>query len=743
MFCKINNLKRYRCHWASTISLAAAIASPAHAQQTLELEATDINAKAEGYRATHSQSAKYTAPLLDTPRSVNVINEALLRDAAASTLQEALRFTPGITFGAGEGGNPLGDRPFIRGFDAQGDTYVDGVRDIGGQSRELFNVEAIEVSRGPNSTFSGRGAAGGSLNLVTKLPKAHAFTEGTFTYGSDQTRRYTLDLNRPLTDTAAFRLNLLSHEQNVAGRDAIEQQRWGVAPSLSLGLGTASRLTLSHYHLRSDELPDSGIPYAYGSPSGHVKDRPDHGGDRGNFYGLKARDFRKTHADITTLAFEHDLNEHATLRNTLRIGNTGQDYILTNPDGSQHNIDRYGTVWRRANSRYSDTDTASAQADLFGQFNALEVVHRYSAGLEAAREKNDVTRYKVSPNKNPVPSGCLPSLIGDGQCTSLTRPRPNDPWAGSAWRDAATRVATRGDTLAVYAMDTLELAPAWQLNLGTRFDRFATRVQDKGVRTEHTSTFWNGQAGLTWKPAENASVYVSYATSATPPGALVGEGSEGNPLASDNTGSEMKPETTRNYELGSKWDVLEQRLSLTAAVFRTEKANTRVLVDNNTYRNAGTTRVDGLELSASGLLAPGWQAFAGYTYLRSELVDAGLPGRRGEVSVGAPSNSGNRMPNTPRQSLSLWSTYQVTPRLVLGGGAYYMSTVFGDVGNTVYVPAYTRFDAMAGYQLTRHIDLQLNVQNLTDKVYYDKALGNHYASMAAGRTALLTTRVRF
>lgn len=739
---KNNYLETNRNNCLVFAGVLSLVVGPVWAEPAVELEATQIDGEARSYKAASATGPKHTATELDTPRSTNTLTEPLLRDSAALTLQEALRFSPGITFGAGEGGNPLGDRPFIRGFDAQGDTFVDGVRDIGGQSRELFNIERVEVIKGPNSAFAGRGAAGGSLNLVSKLPKAQRFAEAGLTYGSDQTQRYTLDLNQPLTSQAALRLNLLGHDQNVAGRQAVEQRRQGVAPSLSLGLGTPTRLTLSHYHLRSDELPDSGIPYRYGSATGHVKDRPIDGGDRSNFYGLKARDFRKTRADLTTLTAEHDFTEHLTSRTTLRIGNSGQDYILTNPDGSQHNVDRYGTVWRRANSRHSDTDTASLQSDAFGRFEAGGLANRYSLGLEASREHTDVQRYKVSPNKNPA-GGCLPGLIGDGQCTSLSAPSPRDPWYGSAALDPATRTRTLGQTLALYAMNTVELSPRWQLNLGTRLDHFSTEARDSASRVGHTSQFWNGQAGIVFKPVPEASLYLSWATSATPVGGLVGEGSETNPLAADNVHSELQPEQTANHELGGKWELAGGDLMLAGAVFHTVKHNTRVLVGNNTYRNAGTSRVNGLELSVTGQVNTQWQVYAGYSLLDSELVDAGLPGRRGTVDASAPNNSGNRLPNVPRQSLVLWSTYALTPHLSVGGGAFHASQVFGDVANSVYVPAYTRFDAMANYQLSRTVELQLNVQNLADKAYYDRTLGNHYASMAAGRTALVTTRVKF
>lgn len=747
---------------ASAIGVAITATSAAHMAQAAEstdskaqgssisLGATTVTGEAQdqkSYQVEKASSQKYTAPLIDTPRSVTVIPQQVLQDTAATSLQDALRTVPGITFGAGEGGNPQGDRPFIRGFDAQGDTYLDGVRDTGGQSREIFDVESIEVSKGPNSSFGGRGSAGGSLNLVSKLPKQADFTNGGFTYGSDQTRRYTVDINRQFLDNAAFRLNLLSHEQNVAGRDSINYDRWGVAPSLTFGLGTDTRLNLSYYHLESNDLPDSGIPYGYSSPTAtsHVHDKPDDGGNSKNFYGLKDRDFRKTRADISTISFEHDLNDSMTVKNTFRHGNTGQDYILTQPDDSKFNVNKYGTVWRRANSRVSTTETTTNQTDLFGNFQALGFKHSYSTGVEFTREETPVSSYTVSPNSNP---NCTLDKVGNsgGQCTSLSNPNPNDVWTGTETRNY-NGTNTVGVTKAAYVFDTIELDPKWLLNAGLRYDAFDTTANTHAAagKTQATndSQFFNWQAGLVWKPLENGSVYASYATSATPPGGLVGEGAEGNTLVTPGStvSSELKPEETVNYELGTKWNVFQDRLSLTAAVFRTEKKNTRVLVDTGTYQNAGESRVDGLELSASGKITEKWQVFAGYSYLKSELVDSGLKGRNGVVSAG--SDKGNEMPNTPKNSFSLWTTYEVMPKLTIGGGAFYVDEVYGDTANTVYVPAYTRYDAMASYKLTKNIDLQLNVQNLTDKTYYDKAYASHFASQAAGRTALLTTSFHF
>lgn len=755
---------------ASAIGVAITATSAGHMVQAAEdtggqpqsnnlsLDATRVTGEEQqqdAYQVEKAASQKYTAPLKDTPRSVTVIPQQVLKDTAATSMQDALRTVPGITFGAGEGGNPQGDRPFIRGFDAQGDTYVDGVRDTGSQTREIFDVESIEVSKGPNSSFGGRGSAGGSINLVSKLPQQRDFLNAGFTYGTDQTRRYTLDVNRQFLDTAAFRLNLMSHEQNVAGRDAVNYDRWGVAPSLTFGLGTDTRVNLSYYHMESNDLPDSGIPYGYSSSAAnaaHVHDKPNDGGDSNNFYGLKDRDLRKTRADISTFSIEHDLSDSMTIKNTFRHGSTGQDYILTQPDDSKHNVNQFGTVWRRANTMLTTTETNTNQTDLFGSFNLLGFKNTYSTGLEFTREVSRASSYNVNSdflgkaNANPD-GGCAPGLVGNsgGLCTSLSDPNPNENWNGSITRnDAGTN--TVGVTKAAYVFDTIELDPKWLLNIGLRYDAFDTTAKNTTTgKTSNNSNFWNWQTGLVWKPVENGSIYASYATSATPPGAMLGQGSDGNPLTAGTSTlqSDLKPEETVNYELGTKWDVFHDRLSLTAAVFRTEKKNTRVLVDSNIYQNAGESRVDGFELSASGKITDKWQVFAGYSYLNSELVDPGLTGRNGAVTAGAASAKGNEMPNTPKNSASLWTTYNLTPKLTLGGGAFYVGEVYGDTGNTVYVPSYTRYDAMASYKLSKNVDLQLNVQNLTDKTYYDKAYAAHFANQAAGRTALMSANFHF
>ena len=733
----------------------------------ISLGATAITGEAQdetSYKVEKASSPKYTAPLVDTPRSITVIPQQVLKDTGALNMQDALRTVPGITFGAGEGGNPQGDRPFIRGFDAQGDTYLDGVRDTGSQSREIFAVESIEVSKGPNSAIGGRGAAGGSINLVSKKAHLGNSLDGGFTWGSDQTQRYTMDGNYQFTDTAAGRLNLMSHESNVAGRDSVDYDRWGVAPSLAFGLGTDTRVNLDYYHLENNDTPDSGIPYSIPVAGSTARtksspDKPDDGGDSSNFYGLNGRDFRKGRTDTATIAIEHDLNDALTIKNTLRHGTSMQDYILTQPDDSKGNVNN-GSVWRRANTRVSNTETTTNQTDLFGDVYIAGFKNSFSTGIELSREESEKSSYNVNTDTTPgttappASTNCTPAMIGAPSgynCTSLSNPNPNDPWNGAISRNYAG-TDTKANTYALYVFDTLELSEQWLVNMGLRYDHFDTQyrtfdsagatVINKGVpaKGKDTSEFVTGQFGVVYKPAENGSIYASYATSATPPGSTLGEGMDGNPLGGtvdrnkDVLKSDMEPETTKNYEIGTKWDLLNDRLSLTADIFRTEKENARVQVDTTSYENAGKTRVQGIELSASGKITDKWQVFAGYAYMDSEQVDAGPLNR---------ANEGNELPNTPKNSASVWTTYQVTPKLTIGGGAFYVDDVFGSVANTTMVDSYVRYDAMAAYKLSKNVDLQLNVQNLTDETYYDKAFSTHFANQAAGRTALLSTNFHF
>nr|WP_274520226.1 TonB-dependent siderophore receptor [Cupriavidus sp. IDO] len=704
-----------------------------------------------GFKAESSSSIKNPEPLLDTPRSITVIPQEVIQSTGSTSLTDVLRTVPGIAFGAGEGGNPVGDRPFIRGYDAQASTFLDGFRDIGAQSREVFNIETVEVTKGPAGAYDGRGSAGGSINLTSKAPKLTNFAEGNIGVGNADYKRATVDGNWKFADHAAFRLNAMYHDQDVAGRDAVHQNRWGVAPSVAFGLGTDTRLTLSYYHLQTDDLPDTGIPYNNPAFTARKDGRPRTrlSGDgspvsvpRNTFYGLVDRDFRKDQADMGTIRFEHDFSPALKFRNQTRIARTNQDYIYTQPDDSKGNI-YYDMVWRRANTRYSTANTIANQSDLSGEFLTGSVRHKYAFGVEFSQEKSENDSYTVDTGDSACPNG--PGAAGGYNCTTLVNPNPNDPWAGSI-RRTNNPTNAKTNTTSVYAFDSVELSKQWLLNGGVRFDRYSTsftaaRAAD-GSRAEFSrdDNLFNYQLGVVYKPVENASFYVSYGTSSTPAGAFLAQGSDPNGLAPDrsgNRGDQLAPEKNRSFEIGTKWDVLKNRLALTAAIFRIDTTNARIVMQDGTAAMAGNKRVDGFELGFSGNVTEKWAMFGGYTHLKSELRNNGGAGS----AFGA--TNGQSFPNTPDDSFSLWTTYQLFPNFTIGGGAYYVSKVWGSLASNKWVPSYWRFDGMAAYRFNQNVALQLNVQNLTGKAYYNQAYASHYASIAPGRSAILNLNLRY
>ena len=744
-------------------SLATALATPAllmpvaaGAQQTSDsggsvsqLAPVQVQGTApQSYETPDASQTKFTAPLVDTPKSVQVIPQAVIQDTAATSLQDILRNSPGITFGAGEGGQPLADRPFIRGNASANNIFVDGIRDPGGQTREIFNLESVEVIKGADSAYGGQGSGGGSINMVSKQAKLGDFAEGTFSLGTDAYLRATADGNWQFNDTSAFRLNLMGTKGNVPGRNVVDFNRWGVAPSLSFGLGTPTRVTLSYYHMQTDDMPDYGVPLARKTGETTSDGLLDIGRDK--FYGLLDRDFRKTKSDIGTLRIEHDFNDNITFRNSTRYGQTLNDYVVTNPgDGGMAVFDPVTNQWwmRRSvfnadkgvyvpivKSRWNQTTMLSNVSELYGEFKTGSIGHSYDVGIELTRERNKNASYDVESTGG---SFC-PAVLGGFDCTPLYHPDPHDPWEGTISRGDITADAT-SNTKAVYAFDTIKFNEQWLANVGVRYDHYTIKgdYTPRGKPTTSGNDSWNMfnyQLGLVYKPAPNGSIYVSYATASTPPSIAGGDQTSAGDFG------QLDPEKSHSIELGTKWNVLDERLALTAALFQSERKNAQIEVEPGVFEQAGKARVKGLELGFAGNITPKWQVFGGYTFMKSKLVKGAYNGV----------NEGDPLANTPEHSFSLWSTYKVLPRLTVGGGAYYVGKTYGGNqggagggANGVYMPAYWRFDAMAAYEVNDQLTMQLNVLNLTDKDYYTSTNGNHYVLYGPGRQAILSANLRF
>lgn len=679
-------------------------------------------ANTEGYKANRASSTKFTAPLLDTPKSVTVLTEELMRDQGATTFEQALRTVPGITFGAGEGGTPMNDRPFIRGYDSSSSTFVDGLRDLGSQSREIFNIETVEVLKGPSGAFDGRGSGGGSINIVTKTPKAENFVRGSVGLGTDQYKRGTLDVNYLLSEDVAVRVNAMAHDADVPGRDDVDVKRWGFAPSITFGLNSPTSMTLSYYKLKTDDMPDYGLPLTSNIPAGTTR-KPVSGIDKDNFYGLKDRDFRKTEIDAGTATIKHAFNDDVSFRNVTRYSVSRNDYIVTNPDDSAGNIPG-GYVWRSSKSRNSKTESFGNLSEFNFKFDTAEIKHNMSAGFEYSYEDTTNRPYSVTDGYVRA-TGCTAVT---SVCADLYNPNPSAPWLGTITKGATT-TDIRTQTKSFYVFDSAEIAQNWIVNLGVRRDIYSTdsdalnRSNNVRTKLENDSSFWNYQAGLVYKIQPNASVYVSHGTSSTPTGTSNGDGTENISAATEN----LDPERTKNYEVGIKWDVLTN-LSLTSAIFYTKKDNARVTLPDGTTGLAGNQKVKGFELGFAGAVTPVWQVFGGYTYLDSELVDNGT----------ATANNGNEFPGIAKNSASVWTTYNINNQWTVGGGANYMDKVYANAANNIIIPSYTRFDAMASYKIDKNLTLQLNVLNLTDKRYFDKTFTTHFANVAAGRSAMLS-----
>ena len=652
-------------------------------------------------------SSKYTEPLLDTPQTITVISKEVMEEQGATTLRDVLKNVPGLTITAGEGGNPAGDNLTLRGFSARNDIFIDGVRDLSPQSRDPFNLEQVEVVKGPGSAFTGRGSTGGSINLLNKVPGLKKSFGGTLDFGTDRTRRATADINVPFGDSVAFRLNLLGHHSGVAGRDVVKFERWGVAPSLTWGLGKPTRATISYYKLKQDNISDYGIPWVplANNALAEFRDRPAPV-PRNTFYGLRNRDFEKLNADLVTLRFEHDFNDGLSLRNQLRYANSTRDSMATPPRFASNNST---AINREMRSWQTEDDVWDNQTDFIARFSTGKVQHAFVSGLNLTRENNKRTTRTASP-----------------MLTTLLNPNPDDVFTGPITISPIVGDVT-ANSQAVYFFDTAKFGEKFELNGGLRWDRFDADgiVTQTGAPVSRVDRMLSVRAGAVFKPLPQGAIYASYGTSLNP--SLEG-------LSYNTANTVLDPEKTYTVEAGSKWGFFSGRVLLSGAIFRVEKQNARTPglspLDPPQVLE-GEQRVDGAELSLEGNLTKAWQILAGYTLLDTETVDSN---NTGEI--------GKRLVNTPRNSFNVWSTYTLRSGFHFGGGARFVDKRFGNTINTRFVDAYWTFDLMASYPITKHVDLKLNLYNLTDKFYFDRIGGGHLVP-GPGRVAMLSTSFRF
>ncbi|MDM0052482.1 catecholate siderophore receptor Fiu [Variovorax sp. J22R115] len=743
-----------------------ALSLPAGAQtstQTLK-EVRVEDSTANDFRVEQSANPKFTAPLVDIPQVIQVIPEGLMREQGATTLTEAMRNVPGAgAFFLGENGNTsTGDAIFMRGFDASANIFVNGVRDIGTISRDMFNIEQVEVVKGPSGTDIGRSSPTGYINLITKTPKLENSFSGSLTYGSADFGRGTIDWNRVITNAdgsgTAFRLNAVAEDGGVAGRDEVKNKRWGIAPSIAFGINTPTRVFLDYVHVKQDNVPDGGVPTiglpGYSTPDALLINSPilrrtflnfAQRVDSSNFYGTTS-DFNDVTSDLFTARVEHDITPDMTVRNITRYGKTSQDYMLTSFMLGGLTASRVGntnvyrgtvpavtagfintvnpanpTTWTVTRNLPTNKDIENTiflnQTSLSSKFKTGSFSHTANFGVELIREEQDSANFFgpgfASVNTTFAPAGSWP-------VANLYNPNPNV--TGYNRISNGTGSFGKTDTISAYAFDTMKINEQWQLTGGLRYDHYSTdysaTARGTGPAFAITPTdlstsngIWTGKFGVIYKPAENGSIYAAWGNSAQPPGGanfqLAAAGSGNSASRTD-----FEPQESKTYEVGTKWDLLNNRLALTAALYRTEVTN-EVVQDSTTllYYQTGKKRVQGIELGAAGTITDQWGVSAGFTTMDTSV----------ESGPAVTADGSRVLAYTPRNAFTLWTSYQLPFGLTLGGGMRYNGKLQrgtdGAVGTPAYTDSYWVFDAMASYRINKNVELQLNVYNVFDEDY--------------------------
>ncbi len=759
---------------ATALSSAMLLASAGVvAEETGKLDKVKVEADSiePVYKAEKASSPKFTQPLVDTPQTLVVVKKELFQQQAATTLSEALRNTPGITMLMGENGNTAtGDSIFMRGFDTQGSIYVDGIRDLGSISRDTFNTDQVEIAKGPAGVDNGRGAASGYVNLSTKLANEEDATSGSLIGGTGDYKRATLDANRSLGESSAIRVNLMKQDAGVDGRDTVESDFQGVATSLAFGLGTETRTYINYLNMQQSGIPDGGIStagldgyyssvYAQRFPTGGPEIKPV---DTENFYGSTS-DHNDVNANMTTVRIEHDLAEGVTLRNTSRYGHTRQEQVLTGVNAlvidaaTQNNPDTW-QVARTRQGKDQSNQILTNQTNLTASFEAGGVQHDLTSGVEFIYESQ--LNYTVG----------LP-FVASNSATRVTQananlynPNSNDVFQ-SVVRDGGK---TDGETTTygVYALDTITINPQWELSVGLRADRFHTETNQivrlaaatngapigtlVGRDAQVTDELLSWKLGGVYKPVEDGSVYVSYATSELPPGGsnfALNTDPATQAAGSNINNPNLDPQKGTNMELGTKWNLMDDKLFFTAALFKSTNENEIATNPDGTSLAVGEKQVEGLELGLVGAITNAWQISTGIAFMDSEITR----GNRTTANNGASNTEGGVIQWSPEVTFTLWNTYTFENGLVIGGGARYVDSMVSSSLTRTQAQAtrsilefgdYWVLDAVASYPVTKNITVQLNVLNITDEEYI-ASLNNAGSRYYAGQPLSARLGVNF
>ncbi len=695
---------------ASIITLlsTSAFAQPAFAEEAFDVDAYDdsrtiiVTGLSDGYLATNSVTATKTdTPLMDIPQTINVVTRDQLDDQAHHSLGDILRYVPGTTVGQGEGNR---DQITLRGQNTTADFFIDGVRDDVQYYRGLYNIERVEILKGPYALIFGRGGGGGIINRVQKSPLSDdVIYAGQASINSFGAYDISADVNAPLSDVAAVRINAV-YENLDSHRDFVGGARYAWNPYAAFKLNDIWKLGLSYEYVNDDRITDRGVPSiaaGVGQPNRPIA------GYRDQFFGVPSANYTKLEAQIAKLRLDGGLTSNLSFSGTILYGDYDKIYLNVYPNGAA--TAQNGTVALAAYSDPTQRKNFIAQANLVWDVETGPRTHKILVGTEYGDQKSANRRFN-----------------GVFSTTTFSLANPIFPTVNFSElsRDTVSDVKF----FSAYVQDQISFGDHIDVVAGLRYDNFDIEGTDLFPAVDRPFARQDEKVsprlGLIFKPQENISLYGSYSQSFLPR-------SGDQFLALTVTQQNLAPEKFTNYELGAKWDV-QPNLNLTLAVFELERSNATTPDPSNPVAsiNIGTTRTQGAELAVTGKITSSWQVHGGYSY-----QDATLAG-----------NDSVRLGQVPKHQASLWNRYDFNDRFAAGLGIIHQSSQFAairTVPNTTKLPAFTRVDAALYYELSDALQLQLNVENLFDTDYYADAHNNNNISTGAPMNGRFTIRAKF
>ena len=694
-----------------TVTVRDTTESPTLAKESLLVKKTGI--------------AKGQQDIKDIPQTVTVMTEKLMSDQNMDDFRKVLKATAGVTFLAGETGE---EDVRMRGFSLQqaGDIYVDGLRDAPLIERDTFNLDRVEVLKGSASMLFGKGSTGGVVNQVNKQPFLMDQNEVNLTVGSGNTRRLTGDFNKQTGEDSALRINAMVHKADNWGATVDKK---GIAPTYRWGIGERDEYSVGLYHLETDGRPLYSQPWMVdnGSSVNGGTGRNSTGTlvpvlGAQNYYGL-ASDHLRTDTTYVTATEKHRFDQSSELKTTVRYGHYKRDLLGAQVNFQSltqlANLSDATVLTRNPKARYGDSDVLQLQSDYTNDFQWLGHKHSLIAGVDANHE---------SARRNNSATAGLPSYSG----LTTTVGTPNDGLSIVDTRPWAPTMSFKSQNLGAYVQDTLQLTEEVKLQGGVRLEHFTATYQDAANNTASFSkTLPSPRLGVIWQPDASTTYYSSFGTSYNTSGDTylygVGTSLTGANLTTLNT----PPEKSRNFEVGSKFELFEGKALLGVALFHSEKYNERntdMDTATNQFLLSGKRHATGMEFNFAGRITPAWEVFYNHTWIPEARIDVS--------SATGNMKEGDRPGLTPEHSASLWSTYVVAPMWRVGAGLNYRGKQTPLINSAITTEAFTTMDAMVERTLSDSTVLKLNVSNLTDKRYIDQVYSSFYVPGTVRRVEL-------